>query len=414
MAFKQRGPLLALRCAVLFLIPVTLLPIAGQARWEITPFIEGRGAYTDNIELVEDEDSDFVAQLNPGIAIRKPEGRLQVQLDYLLQNFYSFEDSDLSSDHQLDSFGRYEAIEDHFFIDAYATIVQVIQDTDGTLSSSNLNNTGNTTDERTLGIEPRWQQRLGGIAFGELRYLYEDQHFDDETAGDVGDDSDLDSNDRQRFTALVRNQDPDANRLDWGVRYQDAKINFDDGDTTEFERTQLDLGYAVTSRYEVVGSYGYENNDFEFDPSVDDPDDDFWDVGLIAQVGEFTSLEVRRGERFFGNTWLGDLQIEGGKLRLNATYEEDITVGSRSASETRDFLEDPIRVERDVRVDEPADRNSVYESKRWDVALSYEISKSTFTVTGYDEDLEFLDTLDKEQTKGAAFSWLWQVSGKSA
>ena len=408
MALIQRGLLLALRCAVFSFALILIFPSAGQAAWEIQPFVETRAAYSDNIEFEEDEDSDVVFQLNPGVFIEKLEGRLQVQLDYLMQNFYSIEDSDLSSDHNLDAESIFEAIEDRFFIDSYATITQALVDSTGTQSSSNLIDTGNTTDEYTFGVQPRWVQPLGGFALGELAYLYEIQRFEED------DDDDIDDRDTQRILATVTNQDPESDRLDWGVRYQDTKADFDDSDTVKFKRGQFDLGYELASRFQLVGSYGYEKNDFEIDPSIDDEDDTFWDAGFIVGAGEFSTLEVRRGERFFDNTWFGELIVGGNKLRANVVYEEEIEVGDFSSSSTRTFFDDPIEIDTDVNRDVTSNRNSVSVSKRWDLALSYTVKKSTFTAIAYDDDREFLDTLDTEDNSGYGLLWLWQITGVSS
>ena len=410
MAVKQSGSLVARLCAATYLIPIFMFPSASQAVWEIEPFIETRAAYSDNVNFEEDEDSDFVTQINPGVSIRKDEGRLRVTLDYLLQNFYSFDDSDLSSDHNLDAFSSWEAIRDHFFIDVNASITNVLIDSSSTISANNLNDTGNTTDETTVGIEPRWVQRFGGFALGELAYLYEIERFDEETDDD-GIPGDIDDSDRQRFLATLQNQE-ESDRLDWGLRHQNEKVDFSDSETVKFKRSQLDLGYALSNYLEVVGAYGYESNNFDIDPSIADEDDTFWDAGFIVGLGEFTSLEVRRGERFFGNTWFGEANISGAKLSFNAQYEEDIQLES-AQTVTRDFLDSPTEIENDVNADVAADRNSVFETKRWDVTGAYQLGRSTFVINAFNEDLTFLDTLDTENIDSIAFNWIWQLTGVS-
>ena len=411
MANKQFGSLVALACALILFSSSFVLPTAAQAAWRLEPFIETRAAYSDNAEFEGEDDSDFIMQLNPGFSITKDEGRLLVRLDYLLQNFYSFNDSDLSSDHSLDAFSTWEAIKDHFFIDTFATITQVLVDTGGTISTANINNTGNTTDETTLGIEPTWVQRFGRFATGEVAYLYEIERFEDESDED-GVVGDIDNSDRQRFLATLRNQD-ETDRIDWGLRHQNEKVDFDDSDTVKFKRSQIDLGIEIFRRLELVGSYGYESNNFDIDPSIADEDDTFWDAGVILGLGEFSVLEVRRGERFFGNTWFGDFTIAGQKLAFNATYEEDIQLESASTT-TRDFLDEPATISNDVVTDVAADRNSVFESKRWDVSGSYRVANSTFTLSAFNEDVLFLDTLDTEQSDGIALQWDWRLSGVSA
>ncbi len=275
---------------------VVIPSVSNAEGWEIEPSVEARMGWSDNIELDDDgEESGFVGQINPGILISKERGRLQALLDYQMRNFYYFGESDFNTDHDLESIARYGIIPETFFINAFASATQVIVDNDQQISVDNFNDTGNTTDQYSFGIGPQWIQNLGSYAQANLAYLYSQQIFDDETDED-GVDGDIDNNDRQNFIASLSNINQRSDRLDWIASYQNDRVDFEDGETFDFITYQLDLGYELTSRLELLGSYGYEDNDLGPNAAFNDDSGDFWTVGLLAGFGEYTSLEVRRAE----------------------------------------------------------------------------------------------------------------------
>ena len=386
------------------------------AQWEIQPIVEARLGYSDNIEFEEDDDDGgFVSQVNPGITINKATGRLQVELDYLMQNFYYFDDSQLDTDHNLDAIARYAVIPQTFFINAFATATQVLVDNDQQISVDNFNDTGNTTDEYTYGIGPQWVQDFGGVARANLSYLYSQQRFDDETADDGG-AGDIDDSDRQTFLGSLANIDQGSDRFDWIASYEWDEVDFDTGDTFEFITQQIDVGFQVLPRLELVGSYGYEDNDFGDIIVSDDEDGSFWTLGLLAGFGEFTTLEVRRAERFFGDFWLGTLTVGGPKLTVSGTYEEradltglddDIEFDFDNTATSLDLLDNDVDIS-------PDDRNSVSVTKSWTFDIAYNISKSTFVAQVSNDDLEFLDTGDTEKFESYSVGWIWQITGISS
>ncbi len=101
----------------------------GAGGWEIEPSIEARVGWSDNINFADDDEDDgFVGQVNPGIVIVKERGRLQVLLDYEMQNFYYVDDSNLSTSHLLESIARYGIIPETFFFNSFASAQQVLVD----------------------------------------------------------------------------------------------------------------------------------------------------------------------------------------------------------------------------------------------------------------------------------------------
>lgn len=399
------------------LLLLIIAPSSYASQWKIQPTVEARAGYSDNIEFDNDDDDDesgYIGQVNPGILIQKDAGRLRVRLDYLMQNFYYVDEKDLNTDHNLDSIARYEFIPQTFFLNGYANIQKVLVDSRQGINIDNLNNTGNTTDETTVGIEPVWVQNIGSYAQANLAYLYAEQSFGDEE--DI-DEEEIDDNDRQRFLASMGNRDPESDRLDWMLGYKNEQVNFDEGEEYEFIYQQLELGYDIGSRMQVVGTYGYEDNDFGDIVSIDDEDGSgtYWDLGFIYGLGEFTALEIRRGERFFGNTWKGVLTVGGPKLKLNASYQEEVDLDVLDSIDTENgFIKDQDLLQNDIDTDASNNRDSVGINKAWEGTIAYQVSKSTFAFNFTNEDIEFLDSNDKEKNESYALGWLWNFSAISS
>ncbi len=412
MNFKRVGFQISFLLSLLFYICAQSLL---YAQWEIEPLVQASIGYSDNIELdFEDEESGFVGILNPGIKISKPIGRLQVELDYLMENFYYLDDDQLDTNHSLDSIARYGVIPNTFFINTFARADQILIDNDQQISVDNFNDTDNTTDEYNYGIGPQWVQDLGGYARADVSYLYSQQRFDDKTAEDGG-PGDFDDNDRQNFIAALSNINQQADRFDWLASYEWEEVDFDFGETIEFITQQIDVGYQLTPRLELVGSYGYEDNDLGNNVVFDDDDGTFWTAGAVLGLGEFTLLEIRRGDRFFGNFWLGELTVAGPKLAVNASYEEVADVsGSRDVEfGFEDRVNDLVLLDNDVDFSTD-DRNSVSVTKRWSLGVSYNISKSTFLAAASNDDEEILDTGDTEKREIYTLGWIWQLTGISS
>ncbi len=385
------------------------------ANWEIRPFVESRVGYSDNIELQgQDEEDGFIGQVNPGVSVLKQDGRLQVKLDYLMQNFYYVDGSELNTDNNLDAIARYEILPSRFFLNGYANISQLLIDSNQVISVDNLNDTGNTTDERTFGIEPVWAQDLGSYMQANLSYLYAIQDFKDESDED-GVAGDIDDNDRQRFLASLDKKDVQSDRFDWTASYLNEKVDFEDGQEFDFSYQQIELGYDLFSRLKIVGTYGYENNDFGNVVAIDEDEDGiFWDAGFIYGLGEFAAFELRRGERFFGKTWEADLKVGGPKLAFNARYEESTDLELLDTIDSDSFNQEVNLLQNDIDTGVTNDRDSVAITKTWDGTLSYTVSKSTLVANFTNEDIEFLDSNDTEKYQSYAFGWLWNITGISS
>ena len=103
-------------------------------------------------------------------------------------------------------------------------------------------------------------------------------------------------------------------------------------------------------------------------------------------------------------------------LTVSGTYEEradltglddDIEFDFDNTATSLDLLDNDVDIS-------PDDRNSVSVTKSWTFDIAYNISKSTFVAQVSNDDLEFLDTGDREKFESYSVGWIWQITGISS
>lgn len=285
--------------------------------WSIVPRLNIRGTYSDNIRLRTDgaDSSDFVTQINPGVSVYGVGRRFTFVTDYMMNNLIYANQSGLSRmRHQLNSRGTAELIENLFFLDGTALMMQQNASLFGPQGLDNVNVTGNRANVSTYTVSPYLRHRFQGLASGQVRYTY----------GIVESSAQaLRNSERHAFQASLNSGD-DFQVLGWGVNYDHQMINFSrTGRTVELERTMASLQYKVTSQFSLMASGGYERNSFL---SIrGSPSSPTWTVGFSWLPNERTSVMLNAGQRFFGDTYSALLNHRTRMTVWNLTYDENIT-----------------------------------------------------------------------------------------
>ena len=154
---------LLILCAVVALFVCQMLTTA-EAR-TFTPRASATALWTDNLRLTEDEiaESDFAAEVVPGLNMTLDGERVQFFLDGEAQFIFYNDNSDNNS-----VFGNgiagldLEILKDNFFIYSFADLTQTVIDPNQPISGSNLPITNNRTDQRILEVNPRWVSQFIG------------------------------------------------------------------------------------------------------------------------------------------------------------------------------------------------------------------------------------------------------------
>ncbi|HZW21713.1 TIGR03016 family PEP-CTERM system-associated outer membrane protein [Noviherbaspirillum sp.] len=289
---------------------------AGAAEWTVTPGVDLRETYTDNIRLspAGSEQSDFITEVAPRLSIRGIGARMKLSADYGMRNFfYARTDGASNTQHYLQANANAELVENLFFIDGRASSGQQAISEFGPQVSGNGNLSGNETEVRSASISPYLRHRFGRAATGELRYSRDMVNAD---AGGLRDSN----SDRVRLSI---DSGSDFHTLQWGVLYDDQRIEYKDAEDVDTRALSGTLRYLVTPRISLTATAGREENSYA---SIGrNPEGSFWSLGAIWAPSERTHISAAAGKRFFGDTLSIDARHRTRMGIWSIGYQEDIT-----------------------------------------------------------------------------------------
>lgn len=289
---------------------------ARAADWTITPGVELRETWTDNVNLAADgsKREDFVTEFTPHVGIKATGARLKLGAEYAMRNyFYSRSSGASSTNHQLQATANAELVENLFYLDGRATAGQQAISPFGAHVVDDGHVTNNKADVRTYGISPYLRHHFGSAAVAELRYSR------DSVSSDNGGLSDSESN-RYR---IGLNSGTGFRTLHWGVQYDDQRIDYERTDDVRIRQITGSLRYAITPRVTLLANAGYEDNNYV--NIGEKPEGEFWSLGATWAPSERTNVSVTAGHRFFGNTLSVSAYHRTRMTVWSLGYQEEIT-----------------------------------------------------------------------------------------
>ena len=431
----------------IFLVLVQLAMPSSAAEWRIIPTLLITETYLDNVEEAPpgEEESDYVTELNPGISLQAQGSRLNLNLNYSMQNLFYIDNSDENTtNHELSADANVELLREHLFLDAFASAQQVLVSPEGRGGNDNLTITDDRTTAITYTISPYAVRRFGNMA-GELRYAFEKVDFLDDGADTA------EASDSHRLFANLAS-DPSARRLSrpagyrtniegitasseeatdaglegrnrqprryvndfqWSLTYSRDQTDFQDDTDEKFELLALDTSYRIGARTAALLGLGYENNDFDQSAEADQPEGFFWYTGIAWNPSRRTALEATVGRRFFGTTYSLAFRHNTRTITTDVQYAEEFvttadTILEEQLSSNGDESSNP-----ETGVPLPQLGSEVYLRKRLTGSISKTTAKSTFQLSAYDEDREFQRSDSEEQAYGITFGWDWQLASRT-
>jgi uncharacterized protein (PEP-CTERM system associated) len=262
--------------------------------WTIVPRIGLTGTLTDNINLAStDKQSGLISQLSPGIRIDGRTARLKMFVDYQLDAIaYSTGNNSSQVQNFLNAFGTLEAIDNWLFLDFGGQISQQVINQFGQQSSSNIYNTGNTTETSTFFLSPFIKGQLGGSADYFLRYNTSVTNSKDSTLSDVTISQwlgEIKGNTRfQNLNWAIDGSQQNTNYSQVGLL---PEQNYNDS------RIRGLLSYRLFPEFRLSGSGGYESNNYQ---SLDNEGEGTYGAGFNWTPTERTQASGFWEHRFFG------------------------------------------------------------------------------------------------------------------
>lgn len=328
---RRRPPPLPLLPFLSLLLPLPAFAVD----WLVKPSLRLRESYTDNALRGPPgkEQSDFITEIAPTIALIGTGPRLRVHLDYSWRKFLSGQRADTDT-HELHASADAELVKDWFFIDADASVSRRNISPFGPQLIAELPDTDNSSTVRTTGISPYLRHRFRGLATAELRYTRN-------TVDSGGALLSVHSDEMQ----LLLGGEPRGNGWTWNAshdvrRTQDSKLA-----PVRMQRSSAGLRYPFSSKWSATASGGMEKEGYPSSTGKA-PEGRFWSLGGVWTPSPRTSVAFSTGKRFFGTTYSLDANFQQRHTNWQLSYSENITtmptqfsrLGDRDAGQLLDQL----------------------------------------------------------------------------
>lgn len=304
-----------------------------SAEWTVAKSISLNEVYTDNTDLShENTKSELITTVSPNLSLQGRGAKANLNLNAALEvNSAGGADS---INPRLGANASVELIDDFFYIDASADIIQNTVDAFLPSGSDRLSNTSNTTNTYNYKTSPYFAHRFKGFAELVGRYTYNYQFNGGSNASLIT---------SQNFSLDI-SSGTDFSRITWGAAFNYRDSGSDES-SSELLSTDVSLGYRFNRSWRLTSSLGVESNDFE--ATRENNDGSRWNMSAIWTPSSRTSLNIGYGDRFFGSVPTLDFSHRSRKSLIKASYSRELTdsaslLSRQDAFQATDVFGNPV------------------------------------------------------------------------
>ncbi len=302
--------------------PVALLamlwaPHAG-AEIKVTPAVDLRATYSDNVNLTSDESArgQFITELSPSMAITSNTPRLKLRA-LASAHLYAFSGERVSgtnsSSRELSADARANLIDELLYFDGNAAIGQQSVSAFGPQTGNNGYSSANRDEVRTWRASPYVRRRLGNLANAEVRYTRDSVQSGNAAFGDSTSDT----------AALTLTSGPTFRTVGWGVQARRQEIEDSLRGNSLIDTSTLNLRLRVTNELSLTASGGYDR--YDFDGEGGKTAGSSRSAGFVWTPSLRTSINATIGKRFYGDSYSLNALHRSRNSTWNITYSDGIT-----------------------------------------------------------------------------------------
>jgi uncharacterized protein (PEP-CTERM system associated) len=286
---------------------------AGAAEWNVVPEITLRETYTNNAFIgTSPRRQDLVTQVTPGIRIDRRGPRLTGHLDYQPSAlFYARNSGADNLLNNLDAFGRLEAVERLFYVEALGNVTQNFISPTAPQPADLTTVTLNRIETRTFSLSPYFRGELGRNVEYELRNRITSTTSDNSALGNF------------RMAQWTGRLASPVRLLGWSLEYEDTDIHREDAAVRPDQESRLfraRLFWQPNESWRLSASAGQEENNFVLQQTQRET---IRGVGLSWRPGPRTSADLQYEHRFFGPSRLARLTHRTRLTAWNIAYSRD-------------------------------------------------------------------------------------------
>lgn len=301
-------------------IAAMLLASECRADWRVAPALALTERYTDNFyqEGNDEKRSQFISEVTPSLSFLKTGPRLNLNGTAQWRHF-AFRDDDLrdTQDHSFEYAvsGRGTLAEDFLYVDASASARPNNISAFGPRVEDAPYLAGNQAKVKTWRISPHLVQRYGRTATLALRYAR------DRVEGGRGARGFGTSAGDSVIAQL--SSGPSFDKLGWGLSHVRQDLEDSYSGETSSEASTFNLRYALTARFGLTASVGYDN--YQFVGLGNDTAGRNWSLGFDWTPSQRTRMSAAIGRHFYGQTGNFSLLHRSRRTSWNIAYTDGVT-----------------------------------------------------------------------------------------
>jgi len=287
------------------------------ADWLISPSITALYSYIDNVDLSETQPrSDSIFSVTPGISATKTSSRMEVKASYALQVVRYRENKQADDEYNLGELqANFHIVPDTFELETNANYGQQPIAVDaGPVAPNSYFITTNRANVLTYSVKPIFKYEHGKYAAFYADYTYQGYKAD---AGGAGNNNIRNTIEHVAITNPKTNQ-----RLLWSLEYMRNRFDIT-GVDNDYVDTKASLSYLLTPRFSLIATGGKEENDVT--STLLGGGDTYWYAGFNWKPSTRTTVQIQRGERFFGKSTRAFISHQSHRTEFSLSYNESLT-----------------------------------------------------------------------------------------
>jgi uncharacterized protein (PEP-CTERM system associated) len=450
----------ALKIGLGFAVGLLYLSAANALELRAYPFLSGNEVFSDNLNLATtgQKQSGFVSEIDPGLSLYSNSRWGTSNLNYRLQGLYNAgADNMVNVYHQLQMNSLYQPVPSRFYIQTSSSITQ--QNINSSqIATDNLSGNGGRSNAESFNFSPYWTPRFGQWATGLFKAGYTRSAFDSANNGSsstaaatVTPISSLISNSNTYSWQTGLSSGPKFNVLKWNLNASDQEQNNANGNNVRFEQFSGDARYYLNRRFNIFSNVGYENNQYQtnnngvkngayyevggqwspslwysFELGVGNNQHFTFQMNPSNRLSSHVTLRNKSVGLNNGTSWNGGLTYQYARGNVQMNYVQETTTIQQLYSQVGVFSQNPNGTLTQV-VDAAGNlvngsllnqsnlifnptgfTNSVTVRKRGDIGFTYQMGKSSYTATIYNERRTYSSVAGEDTVYGASGSWSWQ------
>jgi hypothetical protein len=391
-------------------VGAALLAAAGTASadWTFAPRVGVGVVSTDNVALQPEplEQDEVAVRVRPGFELTNDgSGRLDAEVAYELDSMFYTEESDRDeSFHNLSALALLEAVPERFFVEATGVYDQAIIDANAPIPLSNVSITDNRTDYWSADLNPYYIHPIGSSTYVRADYAYGVVRYDD---ADPAQGSNIDDLERRNLIGTIGTR-PDNPGIAWALVYDRREVEYDRFGRYELDSAIADLRFPIGQQVTFIARGGAET-DARTEARNGGLDAELWEGGLRFERSRDEFIELRAGNRFFGNTYFAEIEKGRGRGRVNLSYrEQPTTIGLEQL-----LLPDVEQTPDGTGFQITDISNDLYVNKEFLARVTWTTARMTFRLDLRDISREFIENPVTDGEQSAAFLWEWQLGPRT-